>query len=557
MRGRPRRSSPAVHVEAISRRQGEHVYTYYYLRHTYREDGKVKHRTVANLSSLPLPVIELIRAGLQGKAVATNPQDVRCVRSRSYGAVFAVTAMMQKLGLPALLGAASQPWNRIALAMVAARILCAGSKLAATRWWESTTLAEDWQLPVDQGPAQHAAVNQLYDALDALLARQGAIQKKLAERHLSQGALVLFDLSSSYLEGRACPLAAFGHNRDGKRGKKQITYGLLTTADGCPVAIEVFRGNAADPITLQPQIQRLQQEYGFSDLVVVGDRGMISKARIADLQQAQFDWISALKALDIQRLHRQGVLQLSIFDETNLAEIHDPEQPERRLVACRNPLLAEERSRKRQELLADTEAALDKIKARVGSARLKTAGAIGVAVGRVIDKRNVAKHFHITIADGSFSYQRDQEAIDREAATDGIYVVATNLPAARMNAEAVVAGYMSLRNVEQAFRTMKTTLIELRPIFHRLEDRVRAHAFLCMLAYYVVWHMRRALQPLLTEAEGFRSLQAVLGRLSTIQRQTMEVRGHRFPVVTEPDPTQRRVFELLDLPTPVARAARA
>jgi transposase len=541
-----KQSSGAIHLEAVAHPYG----TYYYLRRTYREGGKVRHKTVANLSALPPSVVELVRAGLRGEPVAVGTDQIRCVRSLSHGAVWAVSAVMKRLGLAALLGGQGQQWPQLVMGMITARILVAGSKLFATRWWATTTLAEDWGLPVDDTPATHRAPNALYAALDELLARQGKIQKRLAQRHLTAGSLVLFDLSSSYLEGRKCPLAAFGHNRDGKRGKKQITYGLLTTQDGCPVAIEVFGGNAADPMTLKPQIDRLQREYGFSDLVVVGDRGMISKTRIADLEAVGLQWITALRAGDIQSLHQRGVLALSLFDERNLAEVHDPERPDRRLVACRNPLLAEERARKRQELIADTEQALEKIKARVESGRLKQAAAIGLAVGRVIDRRNVAKHFKLEISDGHFQYQRDEEAIDKEAALDGVYVVTTNVPTDRLSAEQAVAGYKSLRNVEQAFRTMKTTLLELRPIFHRLEDRVRAHAFLCMLAYYVVWHIRQRLQPLLAEANGFISLRAVLQELSTIQRHTMEVRGHRFTMTTEPTPRQQRVFELLGVPAP-------
>ena len=545
--------STSMHVEAIRRNKGGRVYTYYYLRHTYREGDKVKHKAVANLSALPLPIIELIRAGLRGEPIAAGHENIRCVRSRSHGAVWAVATVMRKLDFPRLFGAQPQKWHRIVQGMIATRILDAGSKLFATRWWDATTLAEDWQLPVDlldEKPTAHGAANKLYAALDAMLVRQDAIQKKLAERHLRQGALVLFDLSSSYVEGRHCPLAKFGHNRDGKKGKMQITYGLLTNQQGCPVAIEVFAGNQSDPMALKPQIDRLRNEFGFSDLVVVGDRGMITKTRIPDLEKAGLDWLTALKAPDIQQLHQQGLIQLSLFDQRDLIELHDPEHPTRRLVACRNPLLAEERARKRTELLAATEQDLAKIAARVHSGRTKLAKDIALAVGKVINKRKMQKHFRITIDDGQFAYQRDEASVQGEAILDGIYVMTTNVSEDILSNQQVLASYKSLRNVEQAFRTMKTTLLELRPIFHRLEDRVRAHAFLCMLAYYVVWHMRQALAPLLTEAEGFDSLQAILVRLSTIQRQTMDVHGHQFHLVTEPDPLQRHIFELLDVPIP-------
>lgn len=549
---RQKPKSGAMHIETIRHKHGDRVYVSYLLRQTYREDGKIKHRTIANLTGVPLPIIELIRSSLRGEPVAVGRDEIRCVRSRSHGAVWAVTAMMKKLGLPALLGARPAPWQRIVLGMITARVLAAGSKLFATRWWKTTTLAEDWRLPVDEDEAveRHRAVNELYRALDALLNRQRLIEGQLAARHLRQGALVLFDLSSSYVEGRKCPLAAFGHNRDGKRGKQQITYGLLTTREGCPVAIEVFAGNQSDPTSLKPQIDRLRSQYGFTDLVVVGDRGMITKTRITDLEAAGLDWLTSLRATDIQKLHQQGVLQLSLFDQRDLVELHDPEQPGRRLVACRNPLLAADRARKRTELLADTESELDKIAVRVQAGRLKQASAIGVAVGKVINRRKVAKHFRITIDEGVFTYERDSASIEREAALDGVYIVTTNVPEEKLSADGAVAGYKSLRNVEQAFRTMKTTLLELRPIFHRLEDRVRAHAFLCMLAYYVVWHMRQALEPLLTEAEGFTSLQALLNNLGTIERHTMEVRGYQFELVTEPDELQKRILALLDVPIP-------
>lgn len=374
---------------------------------------------------------------------------------------------------------------------------------------------------------------------------------KLAKRHLEPGSLVLFDLSSSYVEGRTCPLVAFGYNRDKKRGKPQITHGLLTNRAGCPVAIEVFRGNQSDPLALREQVDRLRQTYGFTDLVVVGDRGMITKTRIADLERAGLNWLTALRAPEIQALHRQGLIPLTLFDEKNLLTIEDPERPGQRLVVCRNPLVAEERKRKREELLQSAERELGKIAARVQAGRLKDAGAIGIAVGRVFARFPVRKHFRLQIEAGAFRFERDTASIEREAAWDGVYVVCTNAPQDKLSDEEAVEGYRSLRHVEQAFRTMKTTLLELRPIFHRLEDQVRAHAFLGMLAYYVVWHMRRALEPLLDQADGFLSLQAVLRQLETIDRQTMVVQGgYTFQLVTEPDEHQRRIYELLDVPVP-------
>ncbi|MDE3077695.1 MAG: IS1634 family transposase, partial [Chloroflexota bacterium] len=432
-----------MHIETIRHKHGDRVYVSYLLRQTYREEGKIKHRTIANLTGVPLPIIELIQCSLRGEPVSVGREEIRCVRSRSHGAVWAVTAMMKKLGLPTLLGARPEPWHRIVSGMIAARVLAAGSKLFATRWWKTTTLAEDWHLPVDEDGAveQHRAVNELYKALDALVNRQRAIEKKLAERHLQQGSLVLFDLSSSYLEGRKCPLSAFGHNRDGKKGKQQITYGLLTTREGCPVAIEVFAGNQSDPTSLKPQIERLRNEYGFTDLVVVGDRGMITKTRIADLEAVGLDWLTSLRAPDIQKLHQRGVLQLSLFDQRDLVELHDPEQTDRRLIACRNPLLAEDRARKRVELLADTERELAKIAARVQGGRLKQAAASGVVVGKVINRRKVAKHFRLTIEEGVFAYERDTASIEHEAALDGVYIVTSNVSAEKLSGDEAVAGY--------------------------------------------------------------------------------------------------------------------
>ena len=461
------------------------------LRESYREGTKVRKRTLANLSSLSATQIEAMRAVLAGQAVQPSPQSLEITASRAHGHVHAVTLAMQRLGLAALLGTKPSRERELVLAMVAARIVAPHTKLATTRWWHTTTLAQDF------GVAD-ANEDDLYAAMDWLLARQDAIQNKLAARHLHEGGLVLYDLSSSYFEGTTCPLARLGYSRDGKKGLLQVNYGLLTDARGCPVAVSVHEGNVADSATFVPEVQRLREQFGIEQLVMVGDRGMIGHAAIAELRgMAGVGWITALKSASIRTLLEQGQLQLGLFDERNLIELSSPEYPGERLVACRNPELARLRAHKRQALLAATEKSLQAIKQRVDAGRLAGADAIGLRVGKVINQYKVAKHFVLAIGDASLTFARKHDAIGAEAALDGIYIIRTSLDAQRMQAPDCVRNYKALANVERAFRSLKTVDLKVRPIHHRTADRVRAHILLCMLAYYVEWHIREAWRELM------------------------------------------------------------
>jgi transposase len=461
------------------------------LRESYREGSKVGKRTLANLSSLSAAQIEAIRAALRGEALQPLAQCFEAIASPSHGQVQAVALAQQRLGFAALL--ASKPCRErdLVLAMVAARIVAPHTKLATTRWWRTTTLAEDF------GVAD-ASEDDLYAAMDWLLARQDTIQSKLASRHLSEGGLVLYDLSSSYFEGTTCPLAKLGYNRDGKTGLLQVNYGLLTDARGCPVAVSVHEGNVTDSLTLMPAVHKLRDDFGIEQLVMVGDRGMISNKAIAELREIDgVAWITALKSVSIRALVEQGQLQLDLFDERNLLELSSPDYPGERLVACRNPELARLRTHKREELLAATQANLDKIKARVDAGKLVGRDEIGLRVGKVINQYKVAKHFELAIGDNTFTFARKSDAIAAEAALDGIYIIRTSVPATQMDAPDCVRNYKSLANVERAFRSLKTIDLKVRPIHHRTADRVRAHIFLCMLAYYVEWHMREAWRELM------------------------------------------------------------
>jgi transposase len=480
-----------AHVVTTTRRYKNRVYRTHLLRRSYREDGVVKNETLGNLSHLPDALIEIIRRTLQGESFVPATQALEIIRSRAHGHVQAVAAAMQRLGLSTVVASKPSRQRDLVLAMVAARIVAPHTKLATTRWWETTTLAEDFGV-------LGASENDLYAAMDWLLARQDTIQKKLAARHLSAGSLVLYDLSSSYFEGTACPLAKLGYNRDGKKGLLQVNYGLLTDARGCPVAVSVYEGNVADSQTLLPEVKRLREQFGVEQLVLVGDRGMVSKQAIATMQATPgVDWITALKSASIRALVEQGQLQLDLFDQRNLLELSSPEYPDERLVACRNPQLATLRAHKREELLAATERNLAPIKARVEATKLAGADKIGLRVGKVINQYKMAKHFELAIGEATFSFQRKHDSIAAEAALDGIYIIRTSVAAAQMDAADCVRNYKALANVERAFRSLKTVDLKVRPIHHRTADRVRAHIFLCMLAYYVDWHLREAWRELM------------------------------------------------------------
>ena len=461
------------------------------LRESYRDGKTVKKRTLANLSSLPAEQIELIRQVLRGEKLVAPASLFEIDASRHHGHVQAVWLAMQRLGLAQLLSTRPCAERQRVLAMIAARILRPNSKLATTRWWDTTTLPELFELDACDEQA-------LYAAMDWLLERQDAIQGKLAQRHLQPGDLVLYDLSSSYFEGSTCELAALGYNRDGKRGKLQVNYGLLTDARGVPVAISVFEGNTADADTFMPQVTQLRERFGIDEMVLVGDRGMIAQTHIDALRaETGLQWITALKSGSLRVLASEGALQLGLFDERNLFEFTHADYPGERLVACRNPELAKRRAHKRQALLEATVALLEPIRQRVAAGRLKGQDRIGLCVGKVLNRYKVGKHLDLVIGDASFEYTINEARVAQEATLDGIYVIRTAVPQERMGSDDVVRNYKSLSQVEQAFRSMKTVDLEVRPIYHRLADRVRAHLLLCMLAYYVKWHMMQAWRPLL------------------------------------------------------------
>lgn len=561
-----------MHVARIVRKYKDREYVSYLLRRTYRQGGKVRHETLGNLSALPEATVELVRQSLAGKAHLVAGEDFEIARSQPHGHVAAVWAVAKALGLPSLLGEPGAQRDLV-FALVVARVVRPGSKLATTRWWQDTTLA------ADLGVAG-VSTDAVYEALDWLEGRQEAIEDGLARRHLRPGDLALYDLSSSWLEGRHCPLAAFGHSRDGKRTKPQITYGLLTDAEGRPVSIEVFAGNTADPTAFVSVAERVRERFGIGELTLVGDRGMITSARIDALKDTGgLGWVTALRAPAVARLAADdGPLQLSLFDETNLAEITHPNYPGERLVACRNPTLAAERARKRQDLLRATEAELDKVARAVAAGRLRDPAKIGLRAGKVVNRYKMAKHFHLDIAQGRFTYARDQNRIATEAALDGVYVLRTSVNEATLNAAEVVEAYKRLTAVERDFRSLKTVDLALRPIYHRLEQRVRAHALLCMLAAYIVWHLRRAWAPLTFTDEqpparpdpvmpAHRSPSAqlkastrtahsfgdLLDHLGTLTRNKirMSQAGTPIHVLATPTPTQARAFELLDTPIPL------
>jgi hypothetical protein len=555
----------------------------YLLRRTYRDGTKVRHETLANLSALPQATLEAVRVSLTGQALVVPGQDLEVTGSRPHGHVAAVHAQAKALGLPALLGPAGRERD-IALALIIARVCRPGSKLATTRWWADTTLAAD--LGVDD-----ASTDEVYAAMDWLVGRQDAIETKLVRTHLAGAAnpdrLALFDLSSSWMRGRCCPLAARGYSRDGKKGLPQIEYGLLTDPAGRPVAVRVFPGNTADPTAFTAIVQTVKDTFKLKDMVMVGDRGMITSARVQELRDlGGFGWVTALRAPAIAALAADdGPLQMSLFDQVNLAEITHPDYPGERLVACRNPALAQERARKRLALLEATDVELAKIVAAVVAGRLSGAGKIGVRVGKVVGRYKMAKHYTLTITDDTFVFTRDTDQITAEAALDGIYVIATTMAPEQMDAAKVVATYKSLARVERDFRCLKAIDLDLRPIHHYTETRVRAHVFICMLAAYLTWHLRQAWAPLTftdenrpeaadpvaparrskdadakaatkttTDELPARSFTALLDHLATLTRNHLRVAGHDqsdFDLLAIPTPTGRRAFELLGAPIPL------
>jgi hypothetical protein len=590
------RNGGKVHVVRVKKtgyvdKQGRaRDYSSAYLRRTYREAGTVKNETVANLSVLPDHVIDLIDAGLKGHQLVPPGEAVTITRSVPHGHVAAVAAMAAKLGLPALLGPASRHRD-LALALIISRVIKPASKLSTLAWWDDVTLGTD--LGVTQ-----ASTDDIYAAMDWLASRQDDIEAALARRHLAPepnpARMALFDLSSSWLEGTHCPLAARGYSRDGKKGRLQIEYGLLTDPDGRPAAVRVFPGNTGDPAAFTGIVQVLRDKFGLAKMVMVGDRGMITSARIAALNQAEdgtprpdpYGWITALRAPAIRKLMAQdGPLQLSLFDEQDLAEITSDDYPGERLVACRNPVLAADRARKREDLLTATEKLLAPLIARVAAGRLTGAAAIGVEVGKVISKYKTGKHFEVTITDDSLTVARRQDRIEQEAALDGFYVLRTPVPATELDGPAVVTAYKTLKYVERDFRTIKADDLDLRPVFHRLEERVKAHVLICMLACYLTWHLRKAWAPLTytdehppeqanpvaparrsaaaqAKASGqhdpagrpYHSFRGLLEHLATLPRNEVRFAGATtdVPMLTEPTSIQREAFDLIGTPIPLA-----
>ena len=477
------------------------MYTTTLLRRTYRENGKVKNETLANLSHLPTNILELVKAGMSGLPVGRLDQDLACVRSLPHGHVAAVVGTMRSSGLTALLGSRRSRTRDLQEALIAHRLISPGSKLSLSRALSPETATST--LGEVLGVAG-ATEDELYGATDALLARQKTLEASLAQKHLQDGTLVLYDVSSSYYTGERCDLARYGHNRDGKRRFPQIVYGLLCASDGCPIAIEVFEGNTADPTTLSAQIAKLRERFGRARVVLVTDRGILTQVQIEKIREIEgFDWITALRSPSIARLRDEGHIQPSLFDEKNLAEIVSPDFPGERLIVCRNPLLAHRRAAKREDLLFATEKDLEKIREATQRIRnpLRGQDRIGLRVGKILDRYHVGKHFELSITDDSFSWKRNGEKIREEAALDGLYVIRTSLAKSVMSSEKSVEAYKSLANVERAFRSLKTVDLEIRPIYHRLSDRVRSHVFLCMLAYYVEWQMKQKLAPLLFAEE--------------------------------------------------------
>lgn len=571
-----------MHVVRVTKTEKGKTYQSVLLRQSYREGRRVKNRTLASLTALPAAAIDAVERVLRGQTLAPVDEALTIQRSRPHGHVAATLGTARKLGLEALLDPQSSRQRDLVVAMVAGRVLQPASKLATTRLLDTTSLGET--LGVGE-----ATADELYAALDWLVARQEQIEERLAKRYLRPGGVVLYDLTSTYVEGEHCELAKRGHSKDGRPGKPQVEFGLLTNAEGIPVAIEAFAGNTGDPATFPAQERKVRERFGVGEVVWVADRGMLTSAQVERLQKVVgARWITALRAPTIQQLVEAGSIQLSLFDNQNLAEVTDPRYPGERLVVCHNPLLAERRARKRADMLKVTEGELDKVVAMVERGargrrgRLRGAAAIGERVGRVVNKYKMAKHFSRTITDTSFTYARDEASIAEEAALDGLYVLRTNVSQEGMDTAGVVLAYKSLSHVEQAFRHFKLSDLEVRPIYHYREGRVRAHLLLCMLAYLVQREMQRALAPLLfvdetpperpdpvspaPRSEGARrkaqrkataeglpvhSFRTLLAHLSTLVKNRLVPRGAdpaaAFDLLTQPSPLQQRAFDLLGL----------
>jgi len=563
-----------MHIDAVKNRGARPTYL---LRESYREGEHVRKRTLANLSALSDEQIESVRAVLAGVELRPVGELFDIQTSRAHGHVQAVRLAMQQLDFERLIATRRSSERDLVCAMVTARLIEPHSKMATTRWWEATTIPEEFDVC-------GADEDELYNAMDWLIPEQKYIEKKLAQRHLREGGIALYDLSSSYFEGTECALGERGHNRDGKKGKQQVNYGLLAAQSGCPVAISVFQGNTADSTTLMPQVWKLRERFELERVVLVGDRGMISQKGINELRELPgVSWITALKSVQIRGLVEGEALQLGLFDERNLFEFTHEDYPGERLIACRNKHLMLLRAHKRKELIAATQKELEKVRTSVQAGRLRGEDKIGVRVGRVINKYKVAKHFDLDIKDTSFDFKVLDEKVAAEAELDGVYVIRTNLPKEQMGTDDAVRTYKGLSEVERAFRTLKTVDLHIRPIYHHLEHRVHSHIVLCMLAYYVEWHMREAWRPLLFADEDLaakrvrdpvapaerseaalakvragvlpdgspvHSFRTLMANLGTIVRNTCVTRGPKAPsapfeLLTSPTGLQQRALELL------------
>ena len=578
-----RQATGGMHVDRVRSRHtsksGEtREYESRLLRRSFRKpDGKVGKETLANLSMLPVAAVDAIEAVLKGATLVEAGAALAITRSRAHGHVALVHAAARQLGLPGLLGPACRERD-LAYALIISRVVAPRPKLATLAWWEDVTLGAD--LGIAGAPR-----DEVYEAMDWLLSRQDGIQAALAGRHLREGGIAMFDLSSSWVEGTHCELASRGYSRDGKKGREQIEYGLLTDPHGRPVAIQVFAGNTADPSAFTEAVDVIRGKFALRELVMAGDRGMITSARIRALKElGGLSWITCLRAPAIRKLAEgDGPLQMSLFDQQDLAEISHPDYPGERLIACRNPLLAAERARKREDLLSATGTLLTHVQEQVSSGRIHGAAKIGVRAGKVINRYKVAKHFILDISDDRLAWRRDHAAIDAEAALDGIYIIRTPVPATELDAPAAVTAYKNLARVERDFRSLKADDLDLRPIHHWLEDRVRSHVLICMLAAYLTWHLRSALAPLTytddqppaaraspvaparrsatadakaathTSPDGhpLRSFRGLLDHLAALTRNTIRIGNTTFDKISEPTPAQRQAFDLIGAPIPL------
>jgi len=576
-----------LYVAHIKREYKDKVYESHLLRRSYRDGKKVKQKTIANISPLPEDLREIISKSLKGELFLPVSQAIEITRSRTHGHVAAIKKAFEDLDMDSLISPVPSRERDLVKAMIISRIIKPQTKLATTRSWHESTLAEMTGI-------EDADEDELYEAMDWLLKKQPLIEAKLAERHLKKNPLALYDVSSSYYEGSCCSLAGYGYNRDRKKGKCQIVYGLIVDSSGRPVSVQVYEGSKSDTKTVDDQLKKLKEQFGLEHFVFAGDRAMITQARVEKLKSLKgIDWISALRSSQVKKLVESGNLQLSLFDEINLAEITSENYPGERLIVCKNPYLAQERAKNRAQLLDKTEEALILLTKRVASGRLKQEAKIGQALGKVANKYKVSKHFKFSVARERFSYSRNKENIEREASLDGIYVIRTSVPQNKLSSEDVVSSYKRLSLAERAFRTLKGMDLKIRPIHHRIDDRVRAHIFICMLAYYLEWHLRKAWASLLFDDEYPGSHQKGSPVLTALRSESAINKANTkklpdgspvhsfntlisslamvvlndaripaiakipsFTIITTPNPVQKKAFDLLGLDIMAKKSSR-